>query len=147
MTARADEPRAPARRRTSAQHRRWETATPGREELPSTLRRSDPQAERTWSTANNSAAKQHAEGARAHQTAWAAPEQTHEKVGNRWVPESTRGASIPPGRSNHDGRKIFGGVDDAGGIRMELYERARRLDIAGRRSMSRVELATAIARA
>jgi hypothetical protein len=75
--------------------------------------------------------------ARAHQTAGAAPEQTHEKVGNRWVPESTRGASTPPGRSNHDGRKIFGGVDDAGGIRKARAVSARNCTSARDVSTSR----------
>jgi ChaB len=120
---------------------------PGRDELPSTLRRSDAKAQRTWIKAHDNAVKQYGEGERAHQTAWAALERTHEKLGDRWVPKSTRGASNPPGRGTRGGRQTFGGVDYAGSTRKELYVRARHLDISGRSSMNKAELATAIARA
>ena len=42
--------------------------------------------------------------------------------------------------------ETFGGVDYFGNTRAELYERAKRLDVAGRSRMSKAELARAIAR-
>jgi cation transport regulator ChaB len=119
---------------------------PGRKELPSTLRRSDAKAQRTWIKAHDNAVKQYGEGARAHQTAWAALEHTYEKRGDRWVAKSAPGSSNPPGRGTQGGRRTYGGVDYEGSTRKELYERARRLDIKGRSSMNKSELAEAIAR-
>jgi hypothetical protein len=124
---------------------REETVMPGRRELPSTLRRSDAKAQRTWIKAHDSAVKQHGQGARAHQTAWAALEHNDEKIGDRWEPESSPGRSNPPGRGHRAGRATSGGVDFEGSMRTDRYERARRLDIPGRSSMSKSELAHAIA--
>jgi hypothetical protein len=42
--------------------------------------------------------------------------------------------------------ETFGGVDFYGTSREELYARARELDIPGRSTMSKVELARAIAK-
>jgi hypothetical protein len=118
---------------------------PERRELPSTLRRSDAKAQRTWIKAHDSAVKQHGQGARAHQTAWAALEHNDEKIGDRWEPKSSSGRSNPPGRGHRAGRATYRGVDFEGSTRKDLYERARRLDIPGRSSMSKSELAHAIA--
>jgi hypothetical protein len=126
---------------------REETVMPGRRELPSTLRRSDAKAQRTWIKAHDSAVKDYGQGARAHQTAWAALEHNDEKIGDRWEPTSSPGRSNPPGRGHRAGRAISGGVDVEGSTRKELNERARRLDIPGRSSMSKSELAHAIAQA
>jgi hypothetical protein len=45
---------------------------PGRESLPSTLKRSPAKAQRTWIKTHDSAVKEYGEGARAHRTAFAA---------------------------------------------------------------------------
>jgi ChaB/Rho termination factor, N-terminal domain len=120
---------------------------PGRQELPTTLRRSDAKAQRTWIAAHDNAVTQYGEGARAHQTAWAALERTHAKVGDRWEPKSSSGPSNPPGRGRNGGRKTYGGVDYEGSTRSDLYERARVLGIPGRSRMNKSQLALAIARA
>jgi hypothetical protein len=39
-----------------------------------------------------------------------------------------------------------GGVDEYGSTKEELYERAKKLDVSGRSSMTKAELARAIAR-
>jgi hypothetical protein len=53
-------------------------------------------------------------------------------------------------KSTREARKgkgeTFGGVDYYGSTRDELYARAKRLDVAGRASMNKKELARAIAR-
>ena len=43
-------------------------------------------------------------------------------------------------------RRTYGGVDVKGNTKEELYERAKKLDVHGRSSMSKEELAEAIAK-
>lgn len=125
---------------------------PGREEMPSTVRRSGDKARRTWVKAHDSAVESYGEGERAHRTAWAALKHTHERTGDRWVPKDEPGPSDPRARASgaeaRDGAgETFGGVDMEGSTRQELYERARRLGVEGRSRMSKADLARAVARA
>jgi hypothetical protein len=120
-------------------------------ELPSTLKRSPAKAQRTYGKTHDNAVEQYGEGERAHRTAYAALKHSFEKVGDHWEPKERKGPSDPRStRSTREKRQgkgeTFGGVDYYGSSRRELYERARRLDIAGRSSMSKRELARAIAR-
>jgi hypothetical protein len=124
---------------------------PGREKLPSTLKRSPAKAQRTWIKTHDSAIKEYGEGARAHRTAFAALKHSFEKKGDRWVPKESKGPSDP--RAKRSGRKAraghgesFGGVDFYGSTRDELYQRAKKMGVSGRSSMSKKELARAIAR-
>lgn len=124
---------------------------PGRKELPGTLRRSSSKAQRTWIKTHDSAVREYGEGERAHRTAFSALKHSFEKVGDRWVPKRRRGPSDPrakaPTQAARQGRgETFGGVDYYGQTKAALYARARRLGIAGRSRMSKVELARAIAR-
>ena len=121
-------------------------------ELPSTIRRSSAKAQRTFAKTHDSAAEQYGEGERAHRTAYAALKQTHERKGDRWVAKPEKGPSDPrskqPTAAKRAGRgETFGGVDVEGNTKAELYERARRLGIEGRSTMSKAELGRAIARA
>jgi hypothetical protein len=125
---------------------------PGRDELPSTLRRSSAKAQRTWIAAHDSAVGTYGEGEAAHRVAFAALKHTHEKVGDRWVAKAHPGPSDPRSRQPTEKARrgvgeTFGGVDYEGHTKDELYERARRLDVPGRSRMSKRELAAAIARA
>ena len=63
------------------------------EELPSTLRRSDDKAKRTFAKAHDSAAEEYGEGERAHRVAYSALKHTHEKVGDHWEPKQEAGPS------------------------------------------------------
>jgi len=123
---------------------------PASQELPDTLRRSSQKAQRTWSKAHDSAVESYGEGERAHRTAFSALKHSFEKVGDRWVEKKRKGPSDPQarrgGRSARRGGKTYGGVDVEGHTKDELYERARKLKISGRSSMSKHELADAIAR-
>lgn len=123
---------------------------PGREKLPSTLKRSSAAAQRTWAKTHDSAVEEYGEGARAHRTAFASLKHSFEKKGDRWVPKEAKGPSDPraekSGRAARKGSgESFGGVDYNGSTRHELYERAKTLDVAGRSRMNKRQLARAIA--
>ena len=59
-------------------------------ELPSTLQKSAPKAQRTFAKAHDSAAKQYGEGERAHRVAYDALKHSYEKVGDHWEPKAPR---------------------------------------------------------
>ena len=118
-------------------------------ELPSTLRRSSQEAQRTWAKAHDGAAEQYGEGERAHRVAYSALKHKFEKKGDRWVAKDGKGPSDP--RAKHprarEGKgKSYGGVDVEGNSRDELYERAKKLGVEGRSRMSKGQLAEAIAK-
>ena len=116
---------------------------PASKEIPDTLKRSPAKARRTWAKAHDSAVETYGEGERAHRTAFAAVKQSFEKVDDHWEPKKQKGPS-DPGRGRN--RKTYGGVDVVGHTKDELYERAKKLDVAGRSKMTKTELAEAIAR-
>lgn len=124
---------------------------PAKQEMPSTIKRSPPKAQRTWAKTHDSAVEQYGEGQRAHRTAIASLKHTFEKKRGRWVPKDDKGPSDPRStkstREKRRGRgETFGGVDYYGNTKEELYERARKLDIRGRSDMTKKELARAIAK-
>jgi len=122
---------------------------PKQSELPSTLQRSSEEAQRTWAKAHDGAVEQYGEGQRAHRTAYSALKHKFEKRGDRWVKKKRKGPSDPRAKDPkaREGRgKSYGGVDVEGSSRDELYERAKQLGVDGRSSMSKSELAEAIAR-
>ena len=67
-------------------------------ELPDTLKRSGPKAQRTFAKTHDAAVEQYGEGERAHRTAMASLKHTHEKRGGRWVPKDGSGPSDPRSR-------------------------------------------------
>lgn len=122
---------------------------PGRQELPSTLKRSPAKAQKTWIKTHDAAVEQYGEGERAHRTAFASLKHSFEKQGNGWVPKKRKGPSDPRStRSTAEKRQgrgeTFGGLDYYGHTKAELYARATRLGIQGRSSMTKRELARAI---
>ncbi|HET7607959.1 MAG TPA: ChaB family protein [Gammaproteobacteria bacterium] len=124
---------------------------PGREAMPSTIRRSPAKAQRTWIKVHDAAAKEYGDGERAHRTAYAALKHSFERRGDRWVPKDAKGPSDPRAKQTRSaarkGRgKTFGGVDYYGHSKRELYARAKKLGVPGRSTMSKDELASAIAR-
>jgi hypothetical protein len=124
---------------------------PASKEMPSTIRRSDKKAQRTWAKAHDSAVESYGEGERAHRTAFSALKHTHEKVGDHWEPKDHKGPSdrraADPKAQRRDGGSSTGGVDVLGHTKDELLERARDLDVHGRSSMNKQELAEAISKA
>ncbi len=122
-----------------------------KEDLPGTLERSPKKVRDTYEKTLDSAEEQYDSEERAHRTAWSAVKHIAEKDGDHWELKDEPGPSDPQskqsGREARDNPKqTYGGVDVEGNTKDELYERARKLDIDGRSSMSKEELAEAIAR-
>ncbi len=123
-----------------------------KDELPSTLARSDPHAQATWAKTHDSAVETYGEGERAHRTAYAALKHSYEKVGDHWERKAEKGPSdAQAARSTDDGsadgdRPTAGGVD-ANASKKHLYGLAQRLEVQGRSTMSKQELVEAIDRA
>ena len=120
-------------------------------ELPGTLTRSPESAQRTFAKTHDAAVDQYGEGERAHRTAYASLKHSYEKVGDHWEPKDEKGPSDPRStKSTKEKRQgkgeTYGGVDLYGNTKQELYERARKLGVPGRSTMSKEELARAIAR-
>ncbi len=119
-------------------------------DMPQTIKRSPQAAQETWAKAHDGALKSYGEGERAHRTAYAALKYRFEKVGDRWVPKGRKGPSDPraknPAAARQNKGESFGGVDYEGNSKETLYARAKALEIKGRSTMSKKELARAIAK-
>ena len=125
------------------------SGTPKAEELPDTLKRSPKKAQRQFAKTHDAAAEQYGEGERAHRTAFASLKNNFEKVGDHWEAKDEPGPSDPRSKQSTANKRrgkgeTFGGVDYEGNTKAELYERAKKLDIKGRSSMTKAELARAI---
>lgn len=117
-------------------------------ELPSTLKKSDAKAQRTFAKAHDSAADEYGEGERAHRVAYSAVKHSYEKVGDHWEQKDKKGPSDDRARSGGPNPKgaTAEGVD-ANSSKKHLMELARRLDISGRSTMKKDELVSAIMKA
>jgi cation transport regulator ChaB len=113
--------------------------------LPSTVRRSNAKAQRTFAKAHDAGADQYGSESRAHRVAYSALKHSFEKVGDRWLPKKKKGPS--------DARAERGGLHnpipseegvDANASKKHLLEVARRLDIPGRSTMDKAHLVDAI---
>ncbi len=114
---------------------------PKKSELPKTIRRSPKKAQRTFAKTHDAAVERYGEGRRAHQTAYGALKHSFEKVGDHWEPKAQRGpsdyvAEKGSRRSHHKRHQTAGGVD-ANASKKHLMGVAKRLDIAGRSSLSK----------
>lgn len=117
-------------------------------ELPSTLKKSDAKAQRTFAKAHDSAADEYGEGERAHRVAYSAVKHSYEKVGDHWEQKDKKGPSDDRARSGGPNPKgaTAEGVD-ANSSKKHLMDLARRLDISGRSTMKKDELVSAIMKA
>jgi cation transport regulator ChaB len=117
-------------------------------ELPSTLKKSPPKAQRTFAKVHDAAAEQYGDGERAHRAAYSALKHSYEKVGDHWEAKSEKGPSDDRARSggpNAKGESAEG--VNANASKRHLMDVARRLDISGRSSMNKDELVSAIQKA
>lgn len=121
---------------------------PGRDEVPSTVERSDEKAQRTWVETYDSAMDSYGDGARARRTAFAALKHTHEKVGDRWRPKNGKGPSDEQAaRGGRTSDKPTAGGVDANASKNHLMDVAKELDVPGRSKMNKDELVKAIQKA
>ena len=120
---------------------------PKKDELPSTLQRSDDKAQRTFAKAHDAAAEQYGNEQQAHQVAFAALKHTHEKVGDHWEPKESSGPSDAQAAGNRDTHRETAGGVDANASKKHLYELATRLEISGRSTMTKAELVEALQKA
>jgi cation transport regulator ChaB len=118
-----------------------------KEDLPGTIKRSPAKARRTYEKTLESAHEQYDSEERAHRTALAALKHSYEKVGDHWEAKDHKGPSDDrAARGGPSGGESAGGVDVKGHTKQELYDRAKGLGVSGRSSMTKLELAQAIAR-
>ena len=120
-------------------------------DMPGTLERSPEKAQATYAETLKHAEAEYGKGERASRTAYASLKHGFEKVGDHWEAKDHKGPSDPRStkstREKRQGKgETFGGVDEMGHTRQELYERAKQMDIRGRSSMDKKELARAIAK-
>ena len=103
-----------------------------RDEVPSTIARSDDKAVRTFAKTLESAEESYGEGERARRTAFAALKHTHEKVGDHWEPKDSPGPSDEQAERSSGSRggdsPTAGGVD-ANSSKGHLDEVARKVGI------------------
>jgi len=118
---------------------------PKKDELPSTLQRSNTKAQRTFAAAHDAAADQYGSEERAHRVAYAALKRSFEKVGDRWLPKKNKGPSDKHAERGglHNPIPTAEGVD-ANASKKHLLDVARRLGIRGRSTMDKSELVDAI---
>ncbi len=123
---------------------------PAKDDIPSTLKRSDEHAQAIWSETHDSAVDSYGEGERAHRTAFSALKHQYEKVGDHWEPKDEKGPSdagaAREGGAARGDNPTAGGVD-ANASKAHLMDLARRLDVRGRSSMSKAELVDALQKA
>ena len=123
-----------------------------KDELPSTVARSDSHAQATWAKTHDSAVESYGEGERAHRTAFSALKHSYEKVGDHWERKAEKGpsdaqAARSTDEGSADGRRDTAGGVDANASKKHLYELAQRLEVKGRSTMSKDELVEAIDKA
>lgn len=114
-------------------------------ELPNTLKKSPAKAQRTFAKVHDAASEQYGEGERAHRAAYSAVKHSFEKVGDHWEPKDEKGPSderAESGGPNPTGESAEG--VDANASKKHLMQVARRLDVAGRSTMTKDELVDAI---
>jgi cation transport regulator ChaB len=121
------------------------SGTAKKSELPSTLKKSDDKAQRTFTKTHDAAAQEYGEGERAHRVAYSALKHSYEKVGDHWEEKDKRGPSDD--RAKGGGPNAKG--DTAEGVnanasKKHLTDVARRLDIPGRSTMTKDDLVEAI---
>ncbi|WP_026536380.1 ChaB family protein [Arthrobacter sp. H14] len=118
-----------------------------KDELPSTLQRSDKKAQETFAKALDSAEEEYDDEQRAHQVAYAALKHTHEKVGDHWQPKDKKGPSDEQAKGGRDTSKDTAGGVDKNASKEHLYDLAQKMDIPERSKMSKDELVDALQKA
>ena len=112
-----------------------------KEELPSTLQRSEQKAQDTFAKTYDSALESYDnDESRAARAAYASLKHSYEKVGDHWEAKAEKGpsderAAQPTARAARGEGETHGGVD-ANATKAHLQDLARRLEIRGRSKMA-----------
>src|SRR5699024_10948071 len=94
-----------------------------RTELPDTLKRSNPKAQRTFTKTYDSAMEQYDDEERAYRTAYDALKRSHEKIGDRWEPKpSGPGPSDPASETTGEQDGETAGGIDTNATKKHLYQ-------------------------
>ena len=119
-----------------------------KEELPSTLQRSDQKAQDTFAKTYDSALESYDQDEqRAARAAYASLKHSYEKVGDHWEPKEKRGPSDKRAEQGiRSSERTAGGVD-ANASKDHLYKLAKELDVKGRSKMDKDQLVKALQKA
>jgi len=119
-----------------------------KDELPSTLQRSEQKAQDTFAKTYDSAMDTYDDDpGRAARTAFAAVKHSYEKVGDHWEPKEDRGPSDDHAEEGVNSPKPTAGGVDAHASKEHLYRRAKEMQIKGRSKMDKEELVKALQKA
>jgi cation transport regulator ChaB len=119
-----------------------------KEELPSTLQRSEQKAQDTFAKTYDSALESYDQDEqRAARAAYASLKHSYEKVGDHWEPKEKRGPSDKRAEQGLRSSEPTAGGVDANASKDHLYKLARELDVKGRSKMEKDELVKAIQKA
>jgi hypothetical protein len=121
-----------------------------RDDVPSTIARSDDKAVRTYKKTLESAEETYGSGERAHRAALASLKHTHEKVGDHWEPKDDTGPSDPQAEkgaaeARRDDESASG--VDTNASKGHLDDIAKRLGIEHPEGMKKADLVAAIEKA
>jgi hypothetical protein len=119
-----------------------------KDELPSTLQRSEQKAQDTFAKTYDSALESYDnDEGRAARAAYASLKHSYEKVGDHWEPKEKRGPSDKRAEEGIQSSEPTAGGVNANASKEHLYKLAKELDVKGRSKMTRDELAKAVAEA
>ncbi|MEW1951321.1 ChaB family protein [Pseudarthrobacter sp902506025] len=119
-----------------------------KDELPSTLQRSDQKAQDTFAKTYDSALESYDQDEeRAARAAYASLKHSYEKVGDHWEPKEKRGPSDKRAEQGVRSSEPTAGGVDANASKEHLYKLARELDVKGRSKMDKDQLVHALQKA
>ena len=119
-----------------------------KDELPSTLQRSDQKAQDTFAKTYDSALESYDQDEeRAARAAYASLKHSYEKVGDHWEPKEKRGPSDKRAEQGVRSSEPTAGGVDANASKEHLYKLAKELDVKGRSKMDKDQLVHALQKA
>ena len=119
-----------------------------KDELPSTLQRSDQKAQDTFAKTYDSALESYDQDEeRAARAAYASLKHSYEKVGDHWEPKEKRGPSDKRAEQGIRSSEPTAGGVNANASKEHLYKLAKELDVKGRSKMDKDQLVHALQKA
>ncbi|MEE9098324.1 ChaB family protein [Pseudarthrobacter phenanthrenivorans] len=119
-----------------------------KDEIPSTLQRSDQKAQDTFAKTYDSALESYGQDEqRAARAAYASLKHSYEKVGDHWEPKEQRGPSDKRAEQGVRSSEPTAGGVDANASKEHLYKLAKELDVKGRSRMDKEQLVQALQKA